>query len=546
MLRRDLLSSAGLGMLALALDAGEALADQVTITLLHCNDVYEIAPKDGAGGFAPFMTLLDAERARNPHTLTTFGGDLLSPSLLSGLTKGSQMIELTNAIGVQVAVLGNHEFDFGPALAAERIKASRYPWLGTNVLGADGAPAVGCADLQLFDIAGYKIGFLGILTPDTATLSSPGNAISFAAPAATAATAVKRLKEMGADLVVALTHLNIADDQQLVAGVEGVDLVLGGHDHEAITFYEGDTLIAKSASDLHFLAAIDLRIGRAMVKDKEVVVWSPSWRYLATAGVTPEPAIETVVARWNTALDQELAVPVGVTRVELDTRRASVRTEETNFGDLVADAMRNATGAEVGLANGGGIRGDRLYPAGTELTRKDILTELPFGNTVVVAQITGADLLAALENGVSAVADKAGRFPQVSGMSFVYDPALPPGSRIVVRRGRRRAARPAALLPARHHRLPADRRRRLCQPRACQGAGRRLGRSPVGLDRDELHHRPGRHGIPDHRRPDHATGLSPGPTRRARGRSSTACRSWSKSAPSGFCSASGAWFGWPC
>ena len=159
MIRRELLSSAGLGLLALAADGGEALADEVTITILHCNDVYEIAPVDGAGGFAPYMTLLQAERSRNPNTITTFGGDLLSPSLMSGLTKGSQMIDLTNAIGVQVAVLGNHEFDFGPELAAERIKAARYPWLGTNVLGPDGAPAVGSVDLQLLEVAGYRLGF---------------------------------------------------------------------------------------------------------------------------------------------------------------------------------------------------------------------------------------------------------------------------------------------------------------------------------------------------------------------------------------------------
>ena len=130
MKRRDVLSSAGFAALAMALDGGRpALADEVTITLLHCNDVYEIAPKAGIGGFAPYMTLLEAERARNPHTITTFGGDLLSPSLMSGLTKGSQMIELTNAIGVQIAVLGNHEFDFGPELAAARVTLARYETL---------------------------------------------------------------------------------------------------------------------------------------------------------------------------------------------------------------------------------------------------------------------------------------------------------------------------------------------------------------------------------------------------------------------------------
>ena len=172
MLRRELLSSAGLGVLAVALDTGEALADQVTITLLHCNDVYEIAPVAGAGGFAPFMTLLAAERARNPYTITTFGGDLLSPSMLSGLTKGSQMIELTDAIGVQMAVLGNHEFDFGPASSRTNASGPRaIPGSAPMCWPRTGAPAVGSVDLQLLEVGGYKLGFFGVLTPETATLS---------------------------------------------------------------------------------------------------------------------------------------------------------------------------------------------------------------------------------------------------------------------------------------------------------------------------------------------------------------------------------------
>ena len=224
MIRREVLSSAGLGLLALALPGGEAaLADQVTLTFLHCNDVYEISPREGRGGFAPFMTLLARERARNPHTITTFGGDLLSPSVMSGLTKGRQMIELTDALGVQVAVVGNHEYDFGPELAAERIRASSFSWLGTNVLGPDGEPASGMADLQLIEVAGYRIGFFGVLTPATATLSQPGPAISFASPGIVAEAAVRLLREMGADLVVAMTHLGAADDRTLVASVPGID-----------------------------------------------------------------------------------------------------------------------------------------------------------------------------------------------------------------------------------------------------------------------------------------------------------------------------------
>ena len=156
------------------------------------------------------------------------------------------MIELTNAVGVEVAVLGNHEFDFGPAVAAERVGASRHPWLGSNVLTAEGAPAVGTVDLWLKEVAGYRIGFFGLLTPATATLSQPGRDIRFAPPLATAEAAVKRLEEMGADLIVALTHQDLADDRALAADVEGIDIVLGGHDHEPITFYEDDKLIVKA------------------------------------------------------------------------------------------------------------------------------------------------------------------------------------------------------------------------------------------------------------------------------------------------------------
>ena len=129
-------------------------------------------------------------------------------------------------------------------------------------------------------------------------------------------------------------------------------------------------------------------------------------------------------------LDEELGVAVGTTTVELDSRRDIVRTTESNFGNLIADAIRAGVGADVAIANGGGIRGDRTYDAGTVLTRKDVLTELPFGNVTVLIELSGADLLAALENGVSQVEDKAGRFPQVSGMTYSYDGSKPSGGRI--------------------------------------------------------------------------------------------------------------------
>jgi 5'-nucleotidase/UDP-sugar diphosphatase len=221
-------------------------------------------------------------------------------------------------------------------------------------------------------------------------------------------------------VIVALTHDDIVDDRELARQIEAIDLILGGHDHDPTTFYEGDTLIVKAGYDAHYLAAIDLAIDRE--SDEEVVEVVPTaWRYLSTAGVAPDPKIKAVVDRYEGQLDEELAVPVGTTTVTLDTRRSTVRSAESNFGNLVADALRAGLKADVALMTGGGVRGDRTYDPGTVLTRKDILTELPFGNFAVLIELSGSDLLMALENGVSQIEEGAGRFPQISGMSFSYD-----------------------------------------------------------------------------------------------------------------------------
>jgi 2',3'-cyclic-nucleotide 2'-phosphodiesterase (5'-nucleotidase family) len=151
---------------------------------------------------------------------------------------------------------------------------------------------------------------------------------------------------------------------------------------------------------------------------------------ISTAGVAPDPAIAALVKQYEDKLDENLKVAVGTTAVELDSRRATVRLKEAVIGNLIADAIRESTKADVAITNGGGIRGDRTYAAGTTLTRKDVLTELPFGNVTVTMDITGADLRAALEEGVSLVEDVAGRF-RTSRASLVFDARRPRGSRVL-------------------------------------------------------------------------------------------------------------------
>ncbi len=404
---------------------------RIDLRLLHLNDVYEISPKGGQGGLAEIMTLVRAERGGAKNSLFTFGGDLLSPSLLSAKTQGAHMIDLFNAMGVDLAGLGNHEFDFGPENLQARLAESRFPWLAANVTRKDGQPFAGLAPIWVREIDGIKIGAFALLTPEASVESSPGPDIVIAPVQEAAKAAIAALKEQGADVILALTHMALSEDRALAKANPDIDVILGGHDHDPISIYEGGALILKAGYDAHYLAVADLTIVKK-VKDKDVrVSVLPAWRFLTSAGAAPDAEIAAKIAPYNEALDKELGVPLGTTETDLDSQRASVRTGEANMGNLIADAMRVVSGAEIALANGGGIRGDKVYPAGAVLTKKDILTELPFGNILVVVDIAGADLLAALENGVSKIEDKAGRFPQVSGMKVVFDARKPAGSRIV-------------------------------------------------------------------------------------------------------------------
>ncbi|WP_042694538.1 bifunctional UDP-sugar hydrolase/5'-nucleotidase [Azospirillum sp. B506] len=408
-----------------------AWAQNGTLTFLHVNDVYEIAPVKGQGGFGPLMTLLKRERAAAPDAITTVGGDFLSPSLLSGTTRGEQMITLFNAIGVDAVTFGNHEFDFGPDLLKQRMAESKFPWIGTNVRSADGSAFASTVPSWTRTIDGITVGFLGLITPDTARLSSAGPSLDFPPVLETAAATVKDLRAKGASVVVALTHLTIAEERELASKVKGIDLILGGHDHDPISFYEGSTLILKAGHDAQYLGVVKLAVETKDAGKGPATTTVPTeWRFVTTAGVPADPEVEGVVEGYTKRLDSDLAAVIGTTTTELDSRKDVVRSREASMGNLIADALRDALKADVAITNGGGIRADALHPAGSKLTRKDIFAELPFGNVGVLVEMSGQDLISTLEHGVSKVEEKAGRFPQVSGLTMTYDPKAPAGRRV--------------------------------------------------------------------------------------------------------------------
>ena len=369
-----------------------------------------------------------AEKAANPNTLYLFDGDMLSPSLLSGFDKGQNTVELTNLVPFDLAVPGNHEFDFGPENFMEKMKATKYPWAAINIANGDGSAIEGLGGVTVKEVAGVKIALVPVAQDTSPTVASTGDLV-FSNTVETAIAAAKQARADGADLVVGVVQTDMTNDIQLIRS-HAFDVVLSGDDHSYGTSYDGVTAYVETSVDARHLSPVDLMVDVTENDGKRSVKWTPSFRFIDTATVTPDPETQALVDKYQADLDATLNVEIGVTETAMDSRRNVVRGEESAMGNLITDALRAMTGADVALMNGGGIRADRTYDAGTKLTRRDILTELPFGNVTQVTEIPGSQLLAALENAVSQVEKGAGRFVQVSGMTLVYDPTAEPGSRV--------------------------------------------------------------------------------------------------------------------
>jgi len=212
--------------------------------------------------------------------------------------------------------------------------------------------------------------------------------------------------------------------------LSGIDVLLSGHDHYKITWDNKRSVWMETGEDSESVAVMDLTMESYEKRGRMRFRWEAAMRMIDTRGVEDDPAVAKIVKDYEKFLSSELDVNIGQTHVELDTRRPSVRAIETVIGNVIADAMRESTGSDVGFANGGGIRGNKIYDPGTMLTRRDILTELPFGNVTVKLELSGQQIREALENGVSQAEHFAGRFPQVSGMAFTWNSKAPAGQRV--------------------------------------------------------------------------------------------------------------------
>lgn len=413
--------------------AALAAPEPVRVTFALVNDIYKMSESDGRGGAARLAAVVEAERAKGKAegrtVCFTHAGDTVSPSLMSGFDQGAHMISLFNLIRPNVFVPGNHEFDFGPEVYARRIAEAEFPVLAANLRSAEGAILPRHADTLPFEIGGIKFAFIGATLDSSPVLSSPGATLKFAPTLETVRAQSKALKAAGTDVTIAVVHADKLTGQALMA-TRAADIILSGHNHDLHIDYDGKAALAESGEDAQYVVCVDVAFAVKGEGARREVLWWPNFRVIDTATVQPDPAVLSRVKALEADLSSELDVEIATLAAPLDSRSGTVRGGEAAIGNLIADALRVENKADIAIVNGGGIRAGKEYPVGYKLTRRDILTELPFGNRSVATQITGKAIVAALENGLSQVEAKAGRFPQVSGIKAVVDLTAPAGSRV--------------------------------------------------------------------------------------------------------------------
>lgn len=403
----------------------------VSITILHTNDIHARV-KEGSNdgmGLSKLAGKIKEIKTANKNILLLDAGDILHGQPIVTISRGESMVKIMNAMGYDAMTPGNHDFNYGQERLLELSKIMKFPLLSANVIKKDGTRLL--EPYIIKEIDGIKIGIFGLSTPETAYKTNPKNieGLTFEDPVNTAKTMVAELKGK-CDIIVVLSHLGISKDSTITSDkvareVDGIDLIVDGHSHDMLA--EGlkvnNTLIVQAQEYGKNLGIVNITC-----KDKKISEIKASlYTKEDTAAAVEDADIKAIIDEVDKENEKITSVVVGSTGVKLDGERGKVRTGETNLGNLITDAMIDATGADAAITNGGGIRSS--IDAG-EITKGEIITVLPFGNYVVLKETRGADILAALEHGISSYPAEKGAFPHVGGINFSFDPSKSAGNRV--------------------------------------------------------------------------------------------------------------------
>jgi 5'-nucleotidase / UDP-sugar diphosphatase len=413
-------------ILFFTLAISSAYGGQSEIRILHVNDFQGFAEpykpfgsNQEVGGVA-YLASKAEELRKGKASLLLSAGDMIQGNNWANLFEGKSVIELMNEMRFDAMVIGNHEFDFGQEVLRKRISEANFPVLGANVEGFDSLrPYV------VKDLGGIKIGILGLVTEDVPATTHPKNVagLQFLSVVDIAGKYVKELKSK-AHIIVVLSHIGHAFDRILAEKVKGIDVIVGGHSHTRVAkpVKVGDTVIVQAWEHGRALGLLDLTL-----EDGKIISFDGYLEEIKPGAEKEDQRILAIVERYRQKVTTVLNEKVAKIEEDLDGERESLRTRETNLGNFVADIMRNVSKADVAIINGGGIRASIKKG---EIRVKEIYSALPFDNYVVAIKLTGRQIREALEHGVSGIEEKEGRFPQVSGLTFIYSPLNRVGSRL--------------------------------------------------------------------------------------------------------------------
>jgi 5'-nucleotidase/UDP-sugar diphosphatase len=435
--------------------ATPAAAD-FTLTILHTNDIHSrIEPINkydsgcGAedndagkcfGGSARLVTAIRARRAAAENSILVDGGDQFQGSLFYTYYKGKVAAEMMTALGYDAMTVGNHEFDDGPEVLRGFMDAVGFPILLANAdISREPSLAGVLMPSTVIEVGGEKIGLIGLTPEDTDDLASPGPNVTFSDPAEALDREVARLTGEGVNKIVVLSHSGYGVDMAVAASVAGVDVIVGGHSN---TYLSNVSDLAKGpyptwvdAPDGNRVAIVQAYAFGKYLGELNVT-WDDNGVVTAATGepvtkdsqVAEDEALKARIATLAEPLNEVRQKVVAEAAALIDGNRESCRVRECEMGNLVADAMLarvSDQGITIAFANGGGLRAS--IDAGP-VTMGEVLTVLPFQNTLSTFKLTGADVIAALENGVSQVEETKGRFAQVAGLKYAWSRVAEPNS----------------------------------------------------------------------------------------------------------------------
>lgn len=390
------------------------------LEIAHFNDVYEIEESGDGKGPARFYTALKTSAL---NSLLLFSGDCFSPShgeiyAVSERFRGSQMVAVLNRLQVKCATIGNHDLDFGLVRLRELIAETDFPWVQSNLRESDGSTLGGAVQHLILQWQGWQIGLLGLAEAEWLDIvGACGKDLIYEDFCQAATREAQHLRAEGCDIVIALTHMRFNNELLLAERCPDVDLILGGHDHFSKAELHYACPIIKSGSDFEEFTAIRVSKTHALHLGRRGLFFT--WtKHPITTAVQPDSEMLDIVQRF--VGDRVRARVLANFAKPLDCRFTIIRSQESEIGNLLSDVVRMHFRCDVVLINAGHVRLNGFIPAG-KFTDQDLQTLLSVQDDLSLVRVTGAQLLRALEEGVSKFPALEGRFPMLSGARLQLD-----------------------------------------------------------------------------------------------------------------------------